>query len=160
MELRPFESEYSALVASWAGSAQDVQLLSGRDTFPFPAELVENWRKVADDIQPYLLFDGPNPIGYGELWLDDEEDEVELARIIVARDLRGKGIGVELVRALLAPGLATGYPEVFLRVRPDNEPAIRTYLRVGFQPVAADLAAEWNKDQPLDYAWMRYRSET
>jgi len=156
MELRGFGSGDAAVVAGWATSAQEVGLLSGRDEFPFPAELVGSWRKVADDIEPYLYFDGETPIGYAELWLDDEEDEVELARIIVAPELRGKGIGTEFVRALLGPALASGYADIFLRVRPDNTPAIRTYLRVGFQPVADELAAEWNQNQPIQYAWMQY----
>ena len=156
MELRAFEAGHSKLVASWAASAREVALLTGREEFPFPAELVESWRKVSDDIQPYLLFDADRPLGYGEVWLDDEEDEVELARIIVAPDARGQGIGTALVRALLVPGLATGHSEVFLRVRPDNERAIRVYRRVGFQFVAADLADEWNQDQPIAYTWMQY----
>src|SRR5882757_6197054 len=120
MELKPFEDGHTALVASWASTAQEVALLSGRDEFPFPAELVDSWRKVADDIAAYLYFDGANPVGYGELWLDDEEDEVELARIIVAPELRGKGIGTDFVRALLQRALAAGHSDVFLRVRPDN----------------------------------------
>ncbi len=41
-------------------------------------------------------------------------------------------------------------------MRPDNEPAIRTYLRVGFQPVDEALAAEWNAPQPIDYTWLQY----
>lgn len=121
MELRAFEGERSALVAGWASSAQEVSLLSGRNEFPFPAELMTSWRKVADDIRAYLYFDGENPIAYGELWLDDDEDEVELARIIVAPEFRGKGIGTEFVRALLVPALDAGYADLFLRVRPDNE---------------------------------------
>jgi ribosomal protein S18 acetylase RimI-like enzyme len=160
VELKAFEDSQTALVASWASTAQEVALLSGRNEFPFPAELVGSWRKVADDITAYLYFDGETPIGYGELWLDDEEDEVELARIIVAPELRGKGIGTEFVRALLQPALAAGSADVFLRVRPDNEPAIKTYLRVGFQPVDEQLAAEWNEPQPIDYTWLQYPTES
>jgi ribosomal protein S18 acetylase RimI-like enzyme len=160
MELKAFDTSHTALVASWASTAQEVALLSGRDEFPFPADLVDSWRKVADDIAAYSYFDGANPVGYGELWLDDEEDEVELARIIVAPALRGKGIGTDFVRALLQPALAAGHAEVFLRVRPDNERAIKTYLRVGFQPVDEQLAAEWNEPQPIDYTWLQYPTES
>jgi ribosomal protein S18 acetylase RimI-like enzyme len=145
-----------ALVAGWATSAQEVALLCGREEYPFPPELVDGWRTVAEDIHSYLFFDGENPVGYGELWLDDGEDEVELARIIVAPDLRGKGIGTAFVRALLGPAVAAGFADVFLRVRPENEPAIKTYLRVGFQPVDEQLAAEWNEPQPIDYVWLQY----
>ncbi|MEU4395397.1 GNAT family N-acetyltransferase [Kribbella sp. NPDC023855] len=156
MELRSFASEYTATVAGWARSAQEVALLTGREEYPFPGDLLTSWRTVADDIRAYLYFDGETPVAYGELWLDDEEDEVELARIIVAPELRGKGIGTEFVRALLAPALSSGYADVFLRVRPDNEPAIRTYLRVGFVPVDEALAVEWNEPQPINYTWLRY----
>jgi hypothetical protein len=31
--------------------------------------------------------------GYGELWLDTDEDEVELARLIVPPDRRHQGLG-------------------------------------------------------------------
>ena len=156
MELKPFEDGHTALVASWASTAQEVALLSGRDEFPFPAELVDSWRKVADDIAAYLYFDGANPVGYGELWLDDEEDEVELARIIVDPEVRGRGVGRELVRALLGPALDAGYSEVFLRVRPENSAAIRAYHGSGFVDVPAALMEEWNDGQPVPYRWMRY----
>jgi ribosomal protein S18 acetylase RimI-like enzyme len=156
VNLRSFEREHAAVVAGWALSAQEVSLLCGRDAFPFPAELLNSWPKVADDIAQYLLLDGETPIGYGELWLDDEEDEVELARIIVAPGHRGKGFGTRLVQALLDRAVKLGHSNIFLRVRPGNTPAIRTYERVGFKPVDAALAAEWNAPQPIDYAWFQY----
>jgi len=82
------------------------------------------------------------------------EGVLELARIIVAPGLRGKGI--EFVRVLLGPALSAGYADVFLRVRPDNEPAIRAYLKAGLHPVDEALAAEWNEPQPIDYTWLQY----
>jgi len=156
MELRAFEGEYAATVAGWAVSAQEVALLTGREEYPFPAGILTSWRKISEDIKAYLYFDGETPIAYGELWLDDDEDEVELARLVLAPDLRGKGIGTQFVRALLEPALSAGYSDIFLRVRPDNEPAIRAYLRAGFHPVADSLAAEWNAPQPINYTWLQY----
>lgn len=156
MELRSFSGEYTAVVAGWATSAREVALLCGREEFPFPGGLLTSWRAVSDDIRAYLYFEGETPVAYGELWLDDEEDEVELARIIVAPEVRGRGVGTEFVRALLAPAKSAGHADIFLRVRPDNEPAIRTYLRVGFLPVDDALAAEWNEPQPINYTWLRY----
>jgi ribosomal protein S18 acetylase RimI-like enzyme len=156
MELRGFDVGKAAVVAGWATSAREVSLLSGRTQFPFPAELARSWAKPADDVRCYLYYVSGEPVGYGELWLDDEEDEVELARIIVRPGSRGRGIGTAFVKALLGPALEAGYSDVFLRVRPDNDVAIRTYRRVGFEYVAADLADEWNKDQPVAYTWMQY----
>jgi ribosomal protein S18 acetylase RimI-like enzyme len=159
VELRGFSDEYAVLVAGWAVDAKEVALLSGRVEYPFPEELKTTWRKVESDIDSYLLFDGDRPVGYGEVWLDDEEDEVELARVIVDPKVRGRRIGLELVRALLGPALAAGYSEVFLRVRPENAPAIRTYHRSGFVDVPAALMEEWNDGQPVAYRWMRYAGE-
>jgi RimJ/RimL family protein N-acetyltransferase len=156
MVLQPFEREHAALVASWARSAQEVSLMSGQDEFPFPPDLVTNWYTYDDDTLSYLFFDDEKPVGYGELWLDDDEDEIELARIIVAPHLRGIGIGTAFVRALLVPALESGYADIFLRVHPDNDRAIRACLRVGFQPVDDSRATERNVPQPTDFAWLQY----
>jgi ribosomal protein S18 acetylase RimI-like enzyme len=159
VELRGYSDEYGVQVAGWAVDAKEVALLSGRVVYPFPEELKTSWRKPDSDIHSYLLFDGDRPVGYGEVWLDDEEDEVELARILVDPKVRGRGIGLNLVRALLGPAVEAGYSEVFLRVRPENEIAIRTYHRSGFVDVPAALMDEWNDGQPLAYRWMRYAGE-
>jgi ribosomal protein S18 acetylase RimI-like enzyme len=156
VELRGFDDGYGVQVADWATNAKEVALLSGRVAYPFPEELRTSWRKVDSDIHSYLLFDGDRPVGYGEVWLDDEEDEVELARIIVDPKVRGRGFGAELVRALLGPALEAGYSEVFVRVRPENAPAIRAYHGSGFVDVPAALMEEWNDGQPVPYRWMRY----
>ena len=101
MALGSFEMKRAAVVAGWATTATEVSLLCGREELPFPAELLDKWPKIADDIVLYQFVDGETLIGYGELWLDEEEDEVELARIIVAPEHRGKGLGRRLVQALL-----------------------------------------------------------
>ena len=159
MELRGFDDGYGVQVAGWALDEKEVALLSGRVVYPFPDELLASWRTVDSDIHPYLLFDGERPVGYGEVWLDDEEDEVELARIIVDPEVRGRGVGGELVRALLGPALNAGYSEVFLRVRPENAAAIRAYHGSGFVDVPAALMEEWNDGQQVPYRWMRYAGE-
>ena len=169
MELRGFADEHARLVAGWASTAQEVGLLCGRVEYPFPEELTGSWRKVDPDIQSYLFFDGgctdggctdcERPVGYGEVWLDDDEDEVELARLIVDPALRGRGIGAGLVRALLKPAIEAGHPDIFLRVRRDNAIAIKIYLTVGFVDVSQQETDEWNAGQPVAYRWMRYPTD-
>ncbi|MET9318147.1 GNAT family N-acetyltransferase [Kribbella sp. NPDC003505] len=159
VELRGFDDGYGVQVAGWALDEKEVALLSGRVVYPFPDELLASWWTVDSDIHSYLLFDGERPVGYGEVWLDDEEDEVELARIIVDPEVRGRGVGGKLVRALLGPALDAGYSEVFLRVRPENAAAIRAYHGSGFVDVPAALMQEWNDGQPVPYRWMRYAGE-
>jgi ribosomal protein S18 acetylase RimI-like enzyme len=99
------------------------------------------------------MYCGGPLVAYGELWVDDDEAEVELARLIVDPAERGQGLGRRLAAGLA--GLArSSYPRVFLRVHPDNLAARRCYAAAGFQPVEPDQAAAWNASQPVDYVWL------
>jgi ribosomal protein S18 acetylase RimI-like enzyme len=92
-------------------------------------------------------------VAYGELWVDDAEAEVELARLIVDPGERGQGLGRHLV-AGLGDLARSRYPRVFLRVHPDNIAAQRCYAGAGFEPVEPHQAAAWNASQPVDYVWL------
>ncbi|MER5620002.1 GNAT family N-acetyltransferase [Streptosporangium sp. NPDC002544] len=155
MDLQPFVTAYAATVACWPTSSREVAMWCGRQEFPLPAQVVADWQR-GEDVRAHLLVEGRDPLGYGELWLDAEEDEVELARIIVAPSARGRGIGRELVRGLTALAWETGHANVFMRVHPDNDRALRCYRGAGYLPVDAHLAAEWNAAQPVDYTWLRH----
>lgn len=45
------------------------------------------------DVQAQVLVVAGRPVGYGELWLDVVENEVELAHIVVSADARDAGLG-------------------------------------------------------------------
>ncbi len=67
--------------------------------------------------------------GYG--FVDEETPELSIA---VVPSRRGKGIGDELLDALLEQARADGFTQVSLSVEPDN-PALRLYERHGFEKV-------------------------
>jgi len=121
---------------------------------PIPPEEVFAWWD-GPDVEPWVTVatDG-RLVGYGELWLDAEENEVELARLIVAPELRGRGLGQRLVRVLVAKAAATGLATAMLRVEPDNVTAIRCYLSSGFQRLSSEESAQWNEGQRREWAWM------
>jgi ribosomal protein S18 acetylase RimI-like enzyme len=158
MRLLPFVSADAVTVAGWPTSSAEVAMWCGRQEFPVRARTIEAWQQD-DDVQAHLLVEGNRPVGYGELWFDAEEDEVELARIIVTPDARGKGLGRVLVRRLVSQALEAGYADIFMRVRPDNENALRCYRGAGFVPVDAGLAESWNAAQPVTYVWLRREAE-
>ena len=60
------------------------------------------------------------------------------------------------MRGLAALARDAGYANVFMRVHPDNDRALRCYRGAGFLPVDAHLAAEWNAVQPVGYVWLRH----
>lgn len=68
--------------------------------------------------------------GHGMLIPIDEET-AELANFL-HQDVRNRGIGTELNRALLDAGREHGFRRVWLSVEPGNRRAIRSYEKVGF----------------------------
>jgi ribosomal-protein-alanine N-acetyltransferase len=158
MSLSPFHPAAAALVSSWAVGDDVVRAWCAVDGDTVPADVVTGW-SLADDVEAYLFPDPvlpDEPVAYGELWLDDEEGEVELARLLVAPDRRGQGIGRALVRALVERARRTHpeLPDLILRVRPENTQAIRAYAAAGFEAVPADEQATWNQGQRSEYHWM------
>jgi ribosomal-protein-alanine N-acetyltransferase len=156
MILQAFDPVQAELVASWAVGAEVVRAWCAVEGDRVPADVVAGWSQ-AEDVEAFLLGDGEgDPVAYGELWLDDEEGEVELARLLVAPEHRGRGVGQALTRALSARARQTHpeLPAVFLRVRPDNEQAIRCYTGAGFVALPEAEQASWNEGQRFDYHWM------
>ena len=156
MPLVAFDPAHAPTVASWAVGDDVVRAWCALEGDAVPADVVAGWSK-ADDVEAFVYGDpGDAPVAYGELWLDDEEGEVELARLLVAPERRGRGVGRALVTALVeqARRAHPELPAVILRVRPENEQAIRAYAAAGFVAVPADEQAEWNRGQRFDYHWM------
>lgn len=161
LRLRPFPAELAGQVSGWASTDVETTMWCGRPTAPVPVEAIQAWAGE-EGVRPYGLFhcdsltaegEDDRLIAYGEVWVDDEEQEVELARLIVDPAERGHGIGRRLVAELVVPARAL-YPTVFLRVHPDNATALRCYAAAGFVPVDQQLAAQWNAPQPVAYVWL------
>jgi ribosomal-protein-alanine N-acetyltransferase len=152
--VRPFPEDAS-LIASWSRSAEEAERWCSRDEHPFPPAAILRWWE-ADDVQPWLLVTtAPRTVvAYGELWHDEEEDEVELARLIVAADRRRTGIGRLLVSALVTEARSSGRAACCLRVAPDNGAALALYRSAGFTEVDAGRTAAWNVGQPTPYVWL------
>lgn len=154
IELRSPTAADAALLGGWSQSAEETLMWCSSQEHPVSPERVRSWWGPSD-VAPYLaLGTGGDPLAYGELWLEPDEDEVELARLIVAPRFRGRGIGRALVAALVDRAAATGLGSVILRFRPGNDAASRCYRASGFRELDAERNAEWNKGQPATYTWM------
>jgi [ribosomal protein S18]-alanine N-acetyltransferase len=152
----PFTAGHAALVSSWALTTDEVMSWCSRAEAPVPPEVIEGWA-AQEDVRAYLLVDDA-PIAYGELWIDDDEREVELARIIVSPHHRRRGLG-RLLSAALADLARNHYSDVFLRVRPGNDAAVACYRAAGFVRLDPDTERAWNEAQPSPYLWMAHRAE-
>jgi ribosomal protein S18 acetylase RimI-like enzyme len=157
MPLQVFDPVHAALVASWAVGDEVVRAWCAVEGDAVPGDVVSAWSR-ADDVEAYLFTeheDGPL-VAYGELWLDEEEGEVELARLLVAPERRGQGVGRVLVRELVERARHTHpeLPHAILRVRPENQQAIRAYAAAGFVDVPVEEQSTWNEGQRFAYHWM------
>lgn len=150
-----FDAARATLVSSWAPTPDEVVSWCARSEAPVPPEVVAGW-SAAEEVEAYLLLAGGSPVAYGELWLDEEEGEVELARLLVAPERRGQGVGRALT-SLLTAAARDRHPRlgaVCLRVRPENTAGHRAYEAAGFTFVDPATEAAWNQGQPTQYRWM------
>lgn len=147
-------------VAGWSVSADEAGRWVSNAVHPFPASAVATWWH-RPDIQPWLLVDPKDvPVGYGEIWDDAEEDEVELARLIIDPHRRRQGVGRLLVDQLLTRARRSGRADCFLRVAPDNTAALALYRSAGFGDVDPAHADAWNQEQLIDYVWLHHPLST
>jgi len=153
-----FPAGAAAVVSGWAVTAGDVAAWCSRTDVPVPPEVVAAWGE-AEDVRAFLLLDGDDPVGYGELWLDDDEHEVEIAHVLVRPDRRGRGLGRALARGLAARARQV-YPSVFLRLVPGNEAAAASYRAAGFVRMTPAQEREWNEGQPRTYQWMAFPEDS
>jgi ribosomal protein S18 acetylase RimI-like enzyme len=149
-----FSEGSSEVVAGWVTSAAEATRWAGLADWPVPPAVFAEWH-AEPDVVPFLLIgDTGEPVGYGELW--EDEAEAELARLVVDPEWRGRGNGRALVGALVTEARRRGFDEIWLRVVPDNETAIRCYHGAGFVRASPDEETEFNQGQGRTYLWLRH----
>ena len=149
----------AATVASWSTTAAEAAAWVSELWTSHPGDRPG---VVAPARRRRVATSGPrrHPVAYGEVWDDAEEDEVELARLIVDPARRREGVGRRLVGALLDLAGSYGRSACFLRVVPDNVAARALYRCAGFVEVDQALMDEWNVGQSAEYVWMQQRGSS
>jgi ribosomal protein S18 acetylase RimI-like enzyme len=154
LDLVPYDGTAAELVVGWCAGSPFSSEWVPADTGA-PDDVLARW--LADpDISGYLLLDEGTPVAYGELWVEPDEDEAELAHLVVAPARRRRGHGRALAVALAEQARADGLAHVTLRVRPDNVAGISCYLSTGFVRESEEEAERFNAGQPAAYQWMRW----
>ena len=106
-----------------------------RDLFAHDPWSVEQfWGELAHvpETRWYAVHEDADGIdGYVGLFAVPPEADVQT--IAVAPRSQGRGLGRELLDALVAEAVRRGCAQLFLEVRVDNEPAIALYERTGFE---------------------------
>ena len=156
IRLRPFSAGHAEVVAGWPRSAGDARGWGGRATpWPVAPSVLRAWHED-QSVHPWVLIESQAPVAYGEIWVDTVEREVEIGRVIVDPQARGRGLGRLLVTLLLEKAAQTGLPVAFVRVEPGNMAALACYRHAGLEPVTVDERRRFNAGQPVEYEWLRH----
>jgi len=91
------------------------------------------WNELAHRHFYLVALDGSEVVGYAGLAVTGDEAWVQ--NIAVKRTAQRRGIGREMLEALLAEAARKGIKKTMLEVAVDNAPAQRLYATYGFEPV-------------------------
>jgi ribosomal-protein-alanine N-acetyltransferase len=133
----PEAADYAAL-GKWVTDADTCLRWAGpRLKFPFkPSRLPQLLAEPG--AHSFVLSHGSGPaLGFCQFWVRDP-GTAHLARIILAPEARGQGLGAAMCELLMAEAARSAAAAAFtLRVYRDNDPALAIYERLGFVVVPA-----------------------
>lgn len=148
--------EQASEIAGWVQDKEEARNWAGSGKgFPVGEDVVLGWQEDLD-VHGFVGGKEGELVAYGEVWVDRDEGEIELARIIVKPKVRGKGVGRAFVLELVNRAAGFGLPDLILRVVPGNLGAIRCYRGAGFEEFPAAERDDFNKGQPVEYVWLQY----
>lgn len=112
----------------------DAIMLIEQINFPYPWTRGNFIDSLNSGYSCWVLESHQEIIGYAIVMM--VLDEVHLLNISVASAYQGKGIGRELLHAMMEIGRSHGGLNMFLEVRVSNTKAVRLYENIGFNEMA------------------------
>ena len=104
-------------------------------SFPVPWSRESFWREASNEHTCYVLVcdeTAAEPvIGYAGCWILAGEAQITNVEILPA--YRGRGIGTQLMAAVIEAAKERGATAMTLEVRPSNAPALALYHHYGFR---------------------------
>ena len=143
---------------------RDIPRLAALETELFAADAWTAqtwWAELAGrPRRAYLLLEGEDGGVEGYAGLDHGGDVADVMTVAVVPDRRGRGLGDQLLGALLRRAADGGAGAVMLEVRADNVAARRLYERHGFEEVSVRRRYYRQPGAPdVDAVVMRRRPE-
>ncbi|WP_158531595.1 MULTISPECIES: GNAT family N-acetyltransferase [unclassified Meiothermus] len=128
LRLAPADEAGRRLIEAWFEDPELARWLSPPDAV---------WRLLrhrAPGVEPWLAWQGQEAVGYVQGEPDEHDPTAFHFAFAVRPDLRGRGYGKRIVRAMLEhPGLAR-YRRFVASVEPDNHASLRSLQALGFAP--------------------------
>lgn len=118
----------------------DLDAIMALERSSFPTDAWSEAMMAAELVSPhgrYLVDEEAGfLVGYGGVRAVERADDADIQTIALAEQVRGRGRGRALLRALLAFARERGARETFLEVRADNPVAHALYISEGFVEIA------------------------
>lgn len=100
-------------------------------SFSMPGEYQDTVNNLSNPLTRAIgMFDGDKMIGYGAFWLLMEEAHV--THVAVLEELRGQGLGREMMQRVIQHASDCGAGFMELECRRGNAPALSMYHKLGF----------------------------
>ncbi|PIQ23153.1 hypothetical protein COW36_19375 [bacterium (Candidatus Blackallbacteria) CG17_big_fil_post_rev_8_21_14_2_50_48_46] len=141
------------------GNFQENFFWSGLKSYPLEPEVFQTWQ-IDPDIQAFLGQIQGETVVYAEWMLNPDLGELEIMRLIVAPEHRGKGVGKAFLQSLLkqVSELEASFPyrAAYARIFPQNDAAQRCFSGAGFDRVSPEREAHFNQWDSVDFVWLEH----
>ncbi len=157
LALGDFRDEHGETVVGWVRSATESLTWSSVPFLRLDTAVLDGWH-AQPGIVPCVGLLGGELCAYGQVLEDHAEDEAEVARVIVAPDRRGEGVGQAFVGLLAAEARRRGFSSIFARAVRGDRVTFACYEAGGFVRMTWAEEASLNADQDQEYVWLRFAS--
>ena len=152
-----FRHEHGETVIGWVQSAPESLRWSSVPYLRLETGVLDEWH-AQPGIVPCVGLLAGDLCAYGQVLEDHGEDEAEVARVIVAPDRRGQGVGQAFVGLLANEARRRGFTSIVARAVRGDRVAFACYQAAGFVRMTWAEEAALNVDQDQEYVWLRFSS--
>jgi len=142
VEIVPFRSEFAGAFATlnyeWIEKYYRVEP-HDRELLNWPVEHI-----ISKGGEIFFAVSDNKPVGTVAL-VEHSPSEFELAKMAVASEFHGRGIGKLLMKACVEHARSVGKTHIFLESNTGLEPAIALYRRSGFKEVPLDPDSNYSR---------------
>lgn len=150
MELRPTTADDLQTILGWVKDNQEMVMWSG-PTFVWPLEHIQLARYFDSPDRSYwsaVDAESLELVGHASLLIDNDADLMRIGFIIVNPEHRGRGVGRELVEAVIHEGFqTTTIPVMNLGVYAHNTAALNLYETLGFSNTGVRFQTTVDQEQ-------------
>jgi GNAT superfamily N-acetyltransferase len=157
LALGDFRDEHGETVVGWVRSATESLTWSSVPFLRLDTAVLDEWHAQPGTV-PCVGLLGGELSAYGQVLEDHAEDEAEVARVIVAPERRGQGVGQAFAGLLAGEARRRGFSSVCARAVRGDRVTYACYEAAGFVRVTWAEEASLNLDQDEEYVWLRFAS--